>query len=61
MLVASCNNVDVENITKELPDGVALLKGIEPGKKEDGAVCQGLRSTEIISNCSVTIDVRPRV
>ena len=50
MLVASCNNVDVENITKELPDGVALLKGIEPGKKEDGAVCQGLRSTEIISN-----------
>lgn len=42
MLVASCNNAAVENITKQLPDGTALLEGLEPGKKEEESVCRGL-------------------
>jgi hypothetical protein len=42
MLVVSCNNAAVENITKELPDGTALCKGLLADEKDDPAVRSGL-------------------
>ncbi len=43
ILVASCNNFAVENITKEMPDGKELLKGLISDEKESQDVKQGLQ------------------
>lgn len=42
ILVASCNNAAVENITKELPDGTALCGGVLPAEEDPHSVREGL-------------------
>lgn len=42
MLVASCNNAAVENITKELPDGGSLISNLKPDKNDKEQVTKGL-------------------
>lgn len=42
MLVASCNNAAVENITIDLPKGKDILESLEASKNEDEAVKRGL-------------------
>lgn len=42
MLVASCNNAAVENITIDLPRGKDILEGLEASKNDDASVKKGL-------------------
>ena len=48
ILVTSCNNLAVENITRELPDGAALLKGLEADKKSSEKIKQGLQEVSTL-------------
>lgn len=48
MLVASCNNAAVENITKELPDGNKILNDLNATKENDEEIANGIVE---IANC----------
>lgn len=52
MLVASCNNAAVENITKDLPNGPGLLENLQSNVKDSKDVAKGLAEVSALFDCS---------
>lgn len=57
MLVASCNNAAVENITIDLPKGKDILESLEPSKNDDETVAKGLDAVRNMFDVDKSEDV----
>lgn len=57
MLVASCNNAAVENITIDLPKGNDILESLEPSDSDDAAVKKGLEEVRDLFDIEKSEDV----
>lgn len=57
MLVASCNNAAVENITIDLPKGKDILKSLEASEDDDDEVKKGLKEVHDLFHLEKSEDV----
>lgn len=57
MLIASCNNAAVENITIELPKGNDILESLEASDSDDAAVKKGLEEVRDLFDIGKSEDV----
>lgn len=57
MLVASCNNAAVENITIDLPKGKDILKSLEASEDDDDEVKSGLKEVQDLFDLEKSKDV----
>ncbi len=57
MLVASCNNAAVENITIDLPKGRDILESLEPSREDERDVRQGLEEVRDLFDVKKSTDV----
>lgn len=57
MLVTSCNNAAVENITVDLPKGKDILESLEPSEEDDEAVKKGLNEVRELFDIEKSEDI----